>query len=294
MVFRVSVGIAAYNEERGISHSLKSVLNQKMPPGYELIEIIIVSSGSTDGTNSIVKSFQKSDSRIILIEEPVKRGKSAAVNVIFRTFKGDVLVLSGADSIYKKSAIYWLLKGFNSNHVGAVCGHIMPINPRQTLWDYGSHLLYDLHHLVTLIYPQKLSGELFAIRRQFIRPVPENAGGDDVYLERVVVILKGTITYAPNAVIYILGPRTAMDYFKQRRRVMCHIKYAEKQTRIKATTMDIPNTMKIFIKNFSSLFSFHTLPVISMEILARVFAAWDLMRNKVPANWESIISTKSI
>ena len=53
-----SVVIALYNKENYIENTLKSVLNQS----YKNFEVVIVNDGSTDNSQSIVKTFK--DSRI--------------------------------------------------------------------------------------------------------------------------------------------------------------------------------------------------------------------------------------
>src|SRR5271157_871249 len=112
MVTTISVGITAYNEEKAIPRLLKSIIRQKIPSNYELIEIIIVSSACTDQTNEIIRSFQQKDPRINLIEEAEKRGKPAALNKIISSFKGDILVMSGADCMYGPDALYWMIKDY--------------------------------------------------------------------------------------------------------------------------------------------------------------------------------------
>ena len=64
----VSVGICAFNEESNIAKLLESTINQDLKR-IQIIEIIVVSSASTDMTDSIVESFVEKDSRISLVKE---------------------------------------------------------------------------------------------------------------------------------------------------------------------------------------------------------------------------------
>lgn len=57
---KISVIIPAYNAEKYISRTLKSVCNQT----YKNLEIIIVDDGSTDNTFYICKTFKEQDNRI--------------------------------------------------------------------------------------------------------------------------------------------------------------------------------------------------------------------------------------
>ena len=54
----VSIGIMAYNEERNIGKLLNILLNQRLKTTH-ISEIVVVSSGSTDKTDSIVKNAAK-------------------------------------------------------------------------------------------------------------------------------------------------------------------------------------------------------------------------------------------
>ena len=69
-MFRLSIGIMAYNEEANIGRLLNSVLEQTFTYGY-LKEIFVVASGCMDRTEDIVRSFVKKDKRI----KSVKRNK---------------------------------------------------------------------------------------------------------------------------------------------------------------------------------------------------------------------------
>jgi len=53
----ISVGIMAYNEEANIRGLLNAVIDQKIQEGT-VSEIFIVSSGSRDKTNDIVREFE--------------------------------------------------------------------------------------------------------------------------------------------------------------------------------------------------------------------------------------------
>ena len=70
MQLLVSIGIMAYNEEKNISHLLDSILNQKL--NSRLIkEIIVISSGSADQTNKIVKQYANKNKNNQAVREKV-------------------------------------------------------------------------------------------------------------------------------------------------------------------------------------------------------------------------------
>ena len=77
---RVSVAVPAYNEERNIGLLIDSLRAQKTRRA-EIVEIVVVASGCTDGTADIVRERQKRrGTPVRLIVEPTRRGKVAAIN----------------------------------------------------------------------------------------------------------------------------------------------------------------------------------------------------------------------
>src|SRR5271165_1561012 len=68
----LSILIAAYNEAAGIDKKISDTLKLEYPG--EKIEIIVLSDGSSDRTDDIVKSF--ADPRVRLMRTPVRRGKT--------------------------------------------------------------------------------------------------------------------------------------------------------------------------------------------------------------------------
>ena len=63
---KVSVVIPAYNAEKYLHNTLKSILTQD----YENIEVIAVNDGSTDKSLDILNEAKVEDSRVIVIDKP--------------------------------------------------------------------------------------------------------------------------------------------------------------------------------------------------------------------------------
>jgi len=67
-MIHVTVGVPAYNEERNIGKLLSTLLQQRTY-SVRIDEIIVVSSGSTDKTDTIVEEFARRGCRVMLIRE---------------------------------------------------------------------------------------------------------------------------------------------------------------------------------------------------------------------------------
>ena len=61
----VSIIVPMYNSSKTIDRCLKSILNQS----YKNFKVIIINDGSTDNCDEIVKNYQKSGDRIVLINQ---------------------------------------------------------------------------------------------------------------------------------------------------------------------------------------------------------------------------------
>ena len=62
---KVSIIIPTYNVEMYLEECMESVVNQTLKD----IEIICINDGSTDGSLSILKRYEKQDPRIILVDK---------------------------------------------------------------------------------------------------------------------------------------------------------------------------------------------------------------------------------
>lgn len=121
---RVSILIAAYNEEECIARTVENKLGLDYPA--ELVEVIIVSDGSTDGTNRIVRSLAAEyPGRVRLIEQTGREGKTAALNVAASEARGEIIVFSDANSIYDEGAVGALVDAFRDPSVGYVTGKMV-------------------------------------------------------------------------------------------------------------------------------------------------------------------------
>ena len=72
----LSVVIPAYNEERRLPGTLRSVVEHLRPRGTSF-EVLVVDDGSTDGTVAVVGGF--ADPAVRLVRSPMNRGKGHAV-----------------------------------------------------------------------------------------------------------------------------------------------------------------------------------------------------------------------
>ena len=86
--------------------------------------VIVVSSGSTDRTDSIVESMIPEFPCICLIRQEKREGKNSAINLILREKGTEIVVLLNADNILgSPDSLNRLIEPFSDPKVGVVGGH---------------------------------------------------------------------------------------------------------------------------------------------------------------------------
>lgn len=114
----VSVCIPAYNEEKNIAETLKSVLKLDYP--RDRIEIIVVNDGSTDSTRNIVENIMRNSKERIRLLSQKNKGKAAAMNNGLGIAKGEFFVSLDANSTVSKDALKKILPYFETEDTAAV------------------------------------------------------------------------------------------------------------------------------------------------------------------------------
>jgi len=124
----VTILIAAFNEERHIKVTIENKLELDYPK--DKLQVIVVSDGSTDRTDEIVRSF--AERGVMLIRQEPRKGKTSALNLAVQRAHGDIIVFSDANSLYNKDSLKYLMENFADPSVGYVTGKMVYVNPDGT------------------------------------------------------------------------------------------------------------------------------------------------------------------
>lgn len=122
----VTVLIPAYNEASVIEETLRNKLAQRYPA--DKLEVIVISDESDDGTDEIVKNLSLKDSRVRLIRQTPRQGKTAGLNKAVQQANGEIIIFSDANSSYQENAIQALVNSFNDPEVGYATGKMIYVN----------------------------------------------------------------------------------------------------------------------------------------------------------------------
>src|SRR5690349_19165889 len=97
---KLSVLMAAYNEEESLRLSAEAVLAAPLPSGLDR-ELIIVNDGSTDATWEVMQEIQAAHpSKIRIFSQPHNMGKGAAIRRAIGEMSGDLAIFQDADLEY--------------------------------------------------------------------------------------------------------------------------------------------------------------------------------------------------
>lgn len=113
---KLSVVIPAYNEEKRITETLKSVDGYLEKQSYDY-EIIVIDNNSKDRTSEVVKNLEATTvqkSKVVLVKTP---GKGAAVKEgILQSTTGDIIMFMDADNATPISEIEKFLPFFDQGY----------------------------------------------------------------------------------------------------------------------------------------------------------------------------------
>jgi biofilm PGA synthesis N-glycosyltransferase PgaC len=179
---RVSVVIACHNEQSNIAARIKNLAECDYP--RDLVEIVIVSDGSTDCTAEVARRNASNRVRVFAYEE--QKGKATALNVGVENAAGEVIVFADARQSFEPGAIRQLVANFADPGVGAVSGELLLDDGGGSSVGEGVGLYWKYEKWIRKSESRAAStigatGAIYAIRRELWRALPENTILDDVY-----------------------------------------------------------------------------------------------------------------
>ena len=185
----ISVVMVVRNEDRVLESKLRNLLELDYPP--ELSQLLIVSDGSTDRTEAILREHSK-DPRVQSVMNQLSRGKACGLNDAFEWAQGDVVVFTDARQEIESGALRLLLENFADPEVGCVSGELMLGDRSAGEAKQGMGFYWRIEKKVRELEAASGSvvgatGALYAVRRELLVPVPAGTILDDVYLPMQVV-----------------------------------------------------------------------------------------------------------
>jgi cellulose synthase/poly-beta-1,6-N-acetylglucosamine synthase-like glycosyltransferase len=214
----ISFLVSAYNEEDSIAKKVSDTLALDYPP--DRLQVIVVSDGSTDRTDEIVRGF--ADPRVLLHRAEGRLGKTAALNGAVAVAKGDLLVFSDATGEFSPNALRALAANFADPEVGCAAGRVAYRYGR----DATSEGFRGYQGIVVAIRRAEnafgdqtsVSGSIHALRRELFRPGRPGFSMD--VIDAVHTVVQGRrVVYEYDAVSLEDSRTRPRDEFRARVRI---------------------------------------------------------------------------
>jgi len=174
----LTVLLTVHNEESVVRQRIENLLECEYPS--ERLSIVVASDGSTDNTNSIVRSFCDRGVRLF---ESTGLGKTATQNAVINTIDSDVIVFTDADATFDAQFLTIIARKFQDPEVGAVDGRLLysskPKLDVQACQSYYWNYELRLRHLESQLgILAVVAGCCFAVRRSLFLTMNPAIGED--------------------------------------------------------------------------------------------------------------------
>lgn len=218
---KITVLIPAFNESSVIESTIRNKLEQNYPA--ELIQIIVISDESEDGTDDIVSTLSLQDQRVQLLRQSPRQGKTSGLNLAIPHAVGDIIIFSDANSHYHTDAIKNLVDCFTDPDVGYATGKMVYVSSEGSIVGDGcsAYMKYENHMraLETQISSVVgVDGGIDAIRKELYQPMNADQLPDFVLPLKVVTQGK-RVVYCEKALLNEESLSSSQTEFRMRVRV---------------------------------------------------------------------------
>lgn len=211
----VTIIVPAYNEEKCIADTIRSLLQQT----YPVDRIVVVDDASTDGIVEISKGFDVE----VVTTDMNKGSKARAINFALDSLDTDITIIVDADTVLDPRSVENVVTAFSDKNVGIACGSVIPRNP-DTFWG-RARLIEYLNAIAVVKSAQEnlgsvliASGCFFAIRTDLLKSnngFDERTFAEDMDLTWVITEKGYKVRYVQGAIARSLEPVTWSVYSKQ-------------------------------------------------------------------------------
>ena len=292
-LIRCSVGITVYNDEANVGQLLDAICNQRLHQ-VAITEIIVVASGCIDRTEEIVREHVAHDPRIRLFVQEKREGKTSAINVFLANARESICVLESGDTLPHEDAIENMVRMFADPGVGMTGAHKVPVNIPEHIVGYLSHLRLEMEHQLCLEIPRL--GELIAFRKVFDH-IPPDVAMDEAFVEALVIRRGLQVRYAPDAVVFNMGPETVGDFIKQRRRNYAGHLHLKEKYGYRVSSMESGRVLRLALGEIWGAIRliWVLFALASIEAISRALGWWDYrVRKQKHVVWDIAWTTKEV
>jgi cellulose synthase/poly-beta-1,6-N-acetylglucosamine synthase-like glycosyltransferase len=172
------------DEDKVLERKLQNLFALDYPAGQ--MEIVVVSDGSTDATESILWQY-KDRPRFTVLVSGQSQGKANGLNEAIRVAQGVIVLFTDARQEIEPDAVRLLVENFADPSVGCVSGELNLGDRAAGESGKGMGLYWRIEKTVRELESASGSvvgatGALYAVRRELLVPLPPDTILDDVFL----------------------------------------------------------------------------------------------------------------
>jgi poly-beta-1,6-N-acetyl-D-glucosamine synthase len=195
----ISVLIPVYNGARYLPEKLRTLREASYPA--DLVEIILYSDGSDDGTDEIAAEIAAADPRVRVLRSERRLGKPTALNAMRKVASGEVLVLTDVRQPVVPGVLRALVDELGDPSVACVSGNLVLLGSTGAgiYWRYENWLRQQEARAGSML---GATGPIYAIRAADMVPVPEDVILDDMWIPMRLRLLGRRTAFAETAVVY--------------------------------------------------------------------------------------------
>ena len=222
----VTITVPAYNEQRTLAATLKSLLELDYPA--EKLQIIVVDDGSTDRTYPIALKFARVGANspdLTVIRKEKNSGKADSLNLAMRLARGELFGALDADSFVAPSALRKMVGYFADPNVMAVTPSLKIYHPH-TFWQKIQYVEYLLGVYLRKVFSYFGSihvtpGPFTIFRKSFFEtygPYDTNNLTEDIEVALRIQHHNYSIQNTIDASVHTVGPQSWGALIRQRTR----------------------------------------------------------------------------
>ncbi len=227
----ISIVVPTYNEEKCIKLRIENLLAQDYP--VDRYEVIVVDSGSTDRTLETAKSYEAVNPNVVVLDEGERKGKASAINFGSSRAKGDIILVTDANTVFREIVLKEIAPHFKNPKVGAAGGRFVPSNVDNKLVR-ASSFYWNLESLMRRGESVSGSaclfhGEVNAWRKNVVE-LDKRSLSEDLDMAIQIRRQGHKIDYEPCAIAFEAGPTTVREQCVQKKRaaigtIQCFFKH---------------------------------------------------------------------
>ncbi len=178
----VALVIPVRNGDAYLERKLENALALDYPRG--LLEVVVVSDGSTDETDDIARNYASWDVKLVRTEGV---GRAAALNEAVPTLRSSIVVLTDVRQELDRGSVREVARCFGDPAVGVVSGEVSleaqadsaEARIYASYQEFRSWVQGSQSHLDSML---EGCGPFYAIRRRLIPVIPEGTVLDDLHI----------------------------------------------------------------------------------------------------------------